>query len=345
MGSRGARLVALAVLAALSGCIGGQAPLGEGPGSDKTPSGTLGIDPADADELADHPKATLEWKKRPDLPTPRRDFACTLHDGDIWVIGGINDASITESRVDVFDIETGSWSRNLPLPKPVHGATAASVGNELFVMGGYLDLAGRARQTSDDVYALSQVGFWTEMSPLPGPLAEATAVVRDDTLLLVGGHTGSKASDTVWLRSPTMKNWADAGSLNQARVAPGAILLDDALYALGGQVDSQNNGSGEAISLREGNWLRSISPMPTPRIHFATATAGGYVYIIGGYATDTVVNSTEVYHVPSDVWWVGPALPEQAQRGCAVAAGDGIHFLGGQKGGVALDQHWLLTWL
>ncbi len=344
MGSRGACLVALvSLLAMVSGCLGGQAPTDGGTGDKDAGPGGVPIDPSDSDQLAGHAKASLNWKELASMPAARRDLACALHDNKIWVVGGINEDGITESRVDVYDIRTQKWERGLPLPKPTHSAAAAAVEGELLIMGGYHDLAGRSREASMEVFGLSQIGFWTDLGPLPQPLAKATPITDRGLLLLVGGTDGHTASDGILLRSPIMQNWASAAQLAIPRVTPGAILIDDTVYVVGGDQES-NNGSGEVVSLK-GEPRRATPLMPSPRADFATATAGKYVYIMGGHADGQTLNRTDMYDAGANVWWSAPAMPEPTARGCAVSAGDGIHYLGGRTNGDARASHWVLTWL
>ncbi len=345
MGSRGACLVALvSLLAMASGCLGNQERTDGDTNSGTTIPGEETIDPGDSDELAGHPRASLRWVEGAPLPTARRDLTCALHGSKIWIVGGVNAQGITESRVDIFDIKQQEWERGLPLPKPLHSAAAASVEGELLVMGGFQDLAGRYRHASSDVYGLSQVGFWTELGRLPGPLALASPVAHSTPLLLVGGTDGTRATDSMLLRSPVMQSWAEAGQMNEARVAPAAVLVDDSVHVIGGQVGEENNGSGEILSLR-GDASRATANMPTPRANFAAATAGTYVYVIGGSTDGSALNQTEVYDATSGTWSAGPTLPIIAQRACAVSAGDGIHFFGGHNGAGTLLSHWILTWL
>lgn len=86
---------------------------------------------------------TQEWSILPDAPRPRDHFQIVITDGKLYTLGGRTTSAAdnpfknTVQEVDVFNIETNTWSTlDAKLPTPRAGNFTVLVGNEILVMGG-----------------------------------------------------------------------------------------------------------------------------------------------------------------------------------------------------------------
>jgi len=80
----------------------------------------------------------FEFRRAPDLPTPRGGHVAEYANGKIYVIGGEvgGDTPYTLDSVEVFDIEQGEWIDGPILPYSIHGLASAQHEGKIFVIGG-----------------------------------------------------------------------------------------------------------------------------------------------------------------------------------------------------------------
>ncbi|KPP83152.1 MAG: hypothetical protein HLUCCA04_03480 [Oceanicaulis sp. HLUCCA04] len=131
---------------------------------------------------------TREWSA---LEAPselrRRDAGIALVDGEIWVAGGIVDRRAV-ARVDIFDIEAGSWRRGPDLPEARAGHVLVFGQSRILALGGRGE---DLRSTHDTVFAITPDGAaWEREAPLPAARTEAAAAVLDNSIFLIGGGVG-----------------------------------------------------------------------------------------------------------------------------------------------------------
>ncbi|XP_013112381.2 kelch-like protein 26 [Stomoxys calcitrans] len=96
---------------------------------------------------------TEKWNKLCQMPTPRADHILIAMDGHIYACGGWYEHSITETRVlaetiDVYDIETDTWSTESTNPMPKYYTGVAAVKKRIYFIGGLLSSATINRATS-----------------------------------------------------------------------------------------------------------------------------------------------------------------------------------------------------
>lgn len=78
---------------------------------------------------------TGEWKKLPDMPTPRGSYGATYIDGRIVAVGGEEPTRVL-GEVEAYDIADGKWRKLPPLPTPRHALVVAAVGNTIYAIDG-----------------------------------------------------------------------------------------------------------------------------------------------------------------------------------------------------------------
>lgn len=116
----------------------------------------------------------------------RSAAATIVFDGRIYVIGGFS-AGRPLDRVDVFDPQSGEWTRGVALPQPRGGLAVAGDGERIHVFGG----RGADNTTLDlhTSWAPGETG-WRDEAALLSPRTNAAAAALQGTLYLVGGGSG-----------------------------------------------------------------------------------------------------------------------------------------------------------
>jgi Kelch motif/Galactose oxidase, central domain len=298
----------VALLLALAGCTGGEAPAPE-----RAPPGTTapaGDDPA--------------WRTLAPAPSQRTEVAAAAVGRRIWVLGGYGPDGATLATVEVYDTTTDTWARGPDLPVAVNHAMAASLDGVLYIAGG---------NDGDDPSA--QVARldgdrWRTLAPLPQGRSAGGLVALDGRLYLVGGVVeGGLAGDTQ-VYDPAADRWSPAPGLPTPREHLGAAAAGGRVYVVGGRVGGLggNLAAAEALDPASGRWS-AVAELPTARGGLAaTATAGGQVVAVGGEAAATFPEA-EALDVASGRWRSLPPLPTPRHGLGVVAVGDTVYVLAG----------------
>ena len=136
------------------------------------------------------------WKPAAPMPAARNQFGTVTLGGKIYAMGGQfnHDSGQTDqSRTDVYDPATDSWSSGPELPAPhshAEGGTFVS-GGRVFMMGGMTGGPDN-RKVEASIRALSADGEWSELGELPTPLSSPAAAIIGNLLVVAGGSPDGK---------------------------------------------------------------------------------------------------------------------------------------------------------
>jgi N-acetylneuraminic acid mutarotase len=221
----------------------------------------------------------------------------------------------------------GAWQRAAPLPDPRGEVTAAVVGGEIAVVGGF-DRSGLDSARAD---AYSPVrDAWRRLPDLPAPVDHAMAAAAGRRLYVVGGYGRSRAPRrSAWVLSPDGR-WRTLPPLPAARAAGGAAILRGRLYVVGGVGPRGLARAMEVFDLRRRRW--STLPGPTPRQHLAVTAAVGRLYALAGRTAgfDTNMTLFESLAPPARRWRRLPPVPAKRGGTGAAAVGTTIVSVGGE---------------
>lgn len=117
----------------------------------------------------------------------RRGAAAVAANGRFFLIGGVRGGQATP-RVDVFDPQTGGWTRGPDLPEARAGHAAVARGATVHVFGGRS--ADMSRTVSSHFILDPQTQGWRAGPPLPEPRTEMAAALVGDRVVLAGGGVG-----------------------------------------------------------------------------------------------------------------------------------------------------------
>lgn len=189
-----------------------------------------------------------DWATWRELPSPLGAFfgrpTVAALDGKLYVIGGLTIEAMTSSSeavqpvpsrsVWMFDLATARWSEQAPLPRPLGGATAATVGDRIYVIGGT-----DSKDLLNTVYAFSPAAnSWTALAPILTGRAFAGSAVVNGHVYVIGGEGnglfGRKALSSVEIFDPIANAWGSGAELPTARKDPGVAVVAGGIYVVGG---------------------------------------------------------------------------------------------------------------
>jgi N-acetylneuraminic acid mutarotase len=246
------------------------------------------------------------------------------------VLGGYAPDGATVAAVEVYDPAADAWSAGPDLPLAVNHAMAATLGDRVYLAGGYT--ADGA--PSPAVYRLDG-GRWTAVAPLPEGRAAGGLVALDGRLNQVGGVAPGGLAQTTLVYDPAGDRWVAAPGLPTPREHLGAAAAAGRVVVVGGRVRGVGNlATAEAYDPASRRWT-ALAPLPTARGGLAaTATAGGEVVAAGGEAAATFPQ-VEALDVQAGTWRSLPPLPTPRHGLGVVAVGATVYVLaGGPKPGL-----------
>ncbi|XP_077535639.1 uncharacterized protein LOC144147389 [Haemaphysalis longicornis] len=145
------------------------------------------------DTMCFEPK-TDTWHHKGGLPLAMCNCSLVVHAGRLLAVGGLvrrPGASASARQQPLTPVNglleyspaSDSWTRLSTLPAPLHSVCVASLGEEIYVLGG--QLADDAATAVNAAYRYNPVtDRWTSLPPLPVRLSQACALtVRQHTLL------------------------------------------------------------------------------------------------------------------------------------------------------------------
>ena len=267
---------------------------------------------------------------------PRTEVSGALYNAQVFVVGGFNEAGQPVNTVELYDPQTDAWSEGPALPIAVHHTGAATLGDQLYVVGGF---TGTDFKPTDKVYVYNGTA-WVEGPKLPQPLGAQGIAVWGDRLFVVGGNQANGAStgvmyslgvgDTEWQIEPSMPTLRNHLTLAAA---------NDKLYAIGGR--DENSMTLQTVEIYDPvtkKW-QTGADMPTGRSGITSAVVGGKVYVFGGESTDKTFNEAEEYNPVSDTWGKLTPMPEARHGlGSAVFSNNIYLFLGGPQPGLTVSD-------
>jgi N-acetylneuraminic acid mutarotase len=158
---------------------------------------------------------TNTWSTIAPIPTPRIDFATTVYEDKIYIIGGkksIVGASL--DTVEVYDPATNTWFSRTPMPTARDSMQANVVYGKIYVVGGRVSLinpAGGVLYDANEVYD-PKTNKWASETPVPYPSTGITSVGFDEKIYLFGGDKHSigpvDAVNTTQIYDPVSKKWS-----------------------------------------------------------------------------------------------------------------------------------------
>lgn len=278
----------------------------------------------------------------------------------IWLVGGLSTSISTPlAPVDMYDPVTSTWYAGITnVPTPVSFMAVASVGNKIYVIGGF-DAAG-AVQTLTQEYDIA-TDTWTNRAAMPAARANIYGSLINGKIAVLGGSTAAAAA--VWASSTTTYEYTPGapGSWN-TKVAFGATGTDrqhvpfgGVLFNTGGRTavatlatthdgiswtDNAVTGGTEVVltAARAAFSLIVHSSTSTPTRMFiiggvsaVTGCTGNFI-LAGTCTTYTPINIVQYLNFPFNApstWTAATNLPTTRSYGAAALYSNTIYYFGG----------------
>jgi hypothetical protein len=153
------------------------------------------------------------------MPEPRYEFAACLVGSDIYVFGGLTNASEQCGRahdsVFKYDTETDKWSTLAPMPVSDHGMSAIALGGLLYI--------GGVGDTVCEFMSYDPVtGVWSNLASLAYECHHGAFFVLGGCLYAAGG----KSTESIVQRYDVTTNvWKKLADMLEGRSHFGAVTI------------------------------------------------------------------------------------------------------------------------
>lgn len=235
--------------------------------------------------------ATGEWSVCTSMTSRRGTFKteAVALGGLVVVVSGDDDDAV--GTLEAYDPLTDSWRDLPPLPQRLMLVAAASEGKKLYISGGIDKATG---QYSDSVYCLDKActvgGEWTTLkSKLLSPRVGHASASINGTLWIAGGQfadsdSSSSTASSVEVYDIASEKWVKGPSMIAERIWFRLLVIQDTLYAIGGDVDGKGSSltpTIERLNITQNVWEK-VADFTKVRRVFSTSSVGSKIYIFGG---------------------------------------------------------------
>lgn len=276
-----------------------------------------------------------EWRAI-DAPFARRALGLAAAAGKIVAVGGLGEDRSVSSQVDVYDPETGEWTRGPDFPGDAFGIAAVGIGDTVFASG------------RDGVIRRWRVGEpgWQDAASLAFPRFFHLLFAVQNELIAVGGisgmHTHGRTAHVERIaldEGPSLATWTMPYP-GAAKNRQAMFIHDDFLYLFGGNNSLEQHdfepenfqSEGWRLHLPSMRWER-IADYPQRRQTMQTFLAGDHGISVGGFGHDgtAAVSHPEAYvfDFARGTWQERAGLPGGRTQFGLVAHGDRLYVLGG----------------
>jgi N-acetylneuraminic acid mutarotase len=229
---------------------------------------------------------------------------------------------------------SGSWSNGPSLPVARSEVAVATLGNEIYVIGGYAN--GDVDQGL--VEGLEAHGpTWRVVAPLPRGLNHLGAVGYHGKIFAFGGFSAQNNSAVADadVYDPRANRWSAIEPLPHALGSVSVAVLGNEIHLVGGR--DTHSVRTHLVYDPATNRYSERTPLPVGRDHMGLVGFEGKLYAIGG-RIDTPAHNTayvDIFDPRTNGWTSGARMPA-ARSGMAVAAYRGkIFAIGGEQSGMA----------
>jgi N-acetylneuraminic acid mutarotase len=267
---------------------------------------------------------------------------------DPWDLGGANGsiagtdffAILSQFGHTCLDPEVlGTWTSGATMPTARTEVTAATIGDVIYVIGGF---PTGAHTNVVEAYDISE-NSWSTKAPLPQAIDHAGAATVNGKLYVIGGYINlfnGTISSATYEYDPLEDEWTPRASMPLARAAAATVEVGGVIYVLGG-VGPQ---ATVPLSYNPANntWAQG-APISAPREHLTASVEDGLIYVIGGRQNGTQnVATVEVYDPVANDWETHAPLPTARGGLASGTLGGSVHVVGGENlapGGSTYPQH------
>ena len=205
--------------------------------------------------------STNTWKTLAAMPTQKQSFQAVTFNGKVYCVGGYQQYNAFfhwgfEGENAVYNIETNSWTTAASVPTPIWGYACATMNEKIYLIsGGNQNSSGSFPKSISQVYDLKS-NQWSQATPPIEPLFYSTAGTTNDSsvnpkIYVFGGYKEyGQVTNLSQVYDALTNSWSTTTSMHIARGELAVAVVNNELYALGGNVGAQSRGIASSVNER-----------------------------------------------------------------------------------------------
>ncbi len=246
------------------------------------------------------PQAPEPWTSFAAMVYPRYEPGAIVVKRRLFVLGGFRNREIeTTDRVDILNLDDGTWSSGAPMPAPLTHFNPVVRGDTLWLAGGFTGDHPGPPTTAVWRYLIAE-DRWLAGPALPAARGSGVLVGRGDTLHYLGGWAEDRNIDRGehWMLLPGDSIWSARAPLPEPRGHATAVYAEGAIWVFGGNQGHDpvpvDVAHVHQYDPRTDRW-EVAPPLPYAVSHQEPATAmwRGMVVLAGGRSRPTAQENVD----------------------------------------------------
>ncbi len=242
--------------------------------------------------------ATNTWNTRAAMLSGVSHGGTATVGRNVYIAGGYTGGpggsqTFATSQVQVYNVDTNTWSTIASLPQPRGGGAMAAVGNVLYFFGG-ADLS-RTDRSEHWAFDITNPGAgWVAKAAIPTARTHLGAVSLNGKVYAVGGQQNQDAAEApqaaLQVYDPATNTWSSLASMpfGRSHIASATIVVNNRIVTLGGETTFQNAVNNVSAYDPTTNTWTELTALPVSRASgVAGFINGNYYYSTGDVTTTT----------------------------------------------------------
>jgi hypothetical protein len=178
------------------------------------------------------------------IPTPRLRAGAAVYNNNIYVVGGYN-GPIIYNVVEAYDTVKNSWTTAASMPTFREGLLAATVGNDIFAIGGFtiprdqFSATGLVEEYNIASNSWTSAGLTSMPTPRGTVYASGGIACGNQPIFVIGGQNSFGASKANEAYLPSLNEWIERAPMPTARGEAGTGIVGSQLFVIGGTLVGQ----------------------------------------------------------------------------------------------------------
>ncbi|KAG7245016.1 hypothetical protein INR49_023582 [Caranx melampygus] len=233
-------------------------------------------------------------------PKKRRDATAVFWDNVVYILGGSQLFPI--KRMDCYNVLKDSWYSKLGPPTPRDSLAACAAQGKIYTSGG--SEVGSSALDLFECYDTRTESWQVKTSMLMARCSHGS-VEANGLIYVCGGTVGNNLSGRVLnnceVYDPNTQQWRELCGMREARKNHGLVVVNNRIYAVGGQGALGGLDSVEYYDIASNEW-RAASPMPWRGVTVKCAAVGDVIYVLAGFQGVGRLGHVLEYHTDTDRW-------------------------------------------
>lgn len=297
---------------------------------------------------------TLRWETLAPMPIGVQEIYPAVHVGRLVVAGGLSSElpaaqGHLSDALQVYDPASGRWSLGPRLPEGRHHAQLLSLGQSLYLIGGFVRCTGGDWCASREVLRLDDGNTrWQRLGALPQALTESTAFVQQGQIHLVSGRSPRGEANAQWgdhgdvawhwVYDAKADRWRALADGPEIKSSAAALAAGDQAWLIGGrQYNGANLRSVHRLDAASGRW-QAEAPLAFAQAAHGVGLLGGadqpLICSVGGETAENgggMLGQVQCRALGEGRWQVMGEMPEP-RHGLGVLSLNGqLYAIGGAR--------------